>query len=308
MLVKPSKQNLIIWLIFIFVCSLSACGGNESIPGTATLSIEKPIGVSTDIAPTNKPESNSDQPTLSPIPISQDCEVQTGSLEPFLITKDEVELSGSIYKPPCYESDPDQRYPSLYLFHGATATDQQWLDLGIPDAADRLIANSLIQPLIIVMPLELTWVALPDNPFGDYLVKELVPWVDKNYRTLPDSEFRAIGGLSRGGNWAVRIGLLHWGMFGSIGAHSTPLFFGDLNRVQGWIEVIPSSRVPEIYLDIGQDDNNFEAAQKFREKLAELDVPHAWNIEPGLHDEVYWSSHVDDYLLWYSSRWDNQNR
>jgi enterochelin esterase-like enzyme len=193
----------------------------------------------------------------------------------------------------------------LYLFHGATATDQQWLNLGIAEAADKLILNSQIQPLIIVMPLELTWVALPDNPFGDYLVTDLVPWVDTHYQTLPDSDFRAIGGLSRGGNWAVRIGLLHWGLFGSIGAHSTPLFFGDLNRVKGWFEVIPGSRLPAIYLDIGRDDNNLEAAQDFQKKLTELDIPHEWIINPGLHDEDYWSSHIGDYLLWYSSRWEN---
>jgi enterochelin esterase-like enzyme len=166
-----------------------------------------------------------------------------------------------------------------------------------------LISKSAIYPMIIIMPRELTWVYLPGNPFGDALVTELLPWVESHYQTLEGRQYRALGGLSRGGNWAIRIGLLHWGMFGTIGAHSTPLFYGDLERLPGWIEAIPASRYPRIYLDIGQGDNNLEAARNLEKALTGLEVPHEWIINPGLHDAAYWRTHLEDYLLWYSEAW-----
>jgi len=285
---------------------LSACSVAQPAQKTP-LALETQL-VSTQTAlpaasPASFPGSPSQTPSLAFDPPAHECTDTSGSVEAFQIDRAGVELTGQIYTPPCYEEDPDLRYPTLYLLHGATETDRQWLDLGVAEAADKLISESAISPLIIIMPRELTWVALPRNPFGDALVTELLPWIESRYRTLEDRDFRALGGLSRGGNWAVRIGLLHWGMFGSIGAHSTPLFYGDLERLAGWIEVIPPSRYPRIYLDIGKDDNNLGAAQNLDKALTGLEVPHEWIINPGLHDEVYWSAHLEDYLLWYSEAW-----
>ena len=161
--------------------------------------------------------------------------------------------------------DPDREYPTLYMLHGATETDSQWDDLGLDEWADTLILEKEISPLIIIMPREITWIILPENPFGDHLITAIIPWIDNHYQTLENRDYRAIGGMSRGGNWAVRLGLLHWGMFGSIGAHSTPLFLGDLKRVPGWVEIIPTSQTPRILMDIGEDDNNLADAQALHE-------------------------------------------
>ena len=144
---------------------------------------------------------------------------------------------------------------------------------------------------------------VPENLFGDHLVNDLIPWVDAHYRTLVDREYRAIGGLSRGGNWAVRIGIMNWDLFEAIGAHSAPLFYGDLDRIPGWIEAIPESKIPRLYLDIGGDDTDWEDAAAFESLLVELSVPHSWHQFPGMHEESYWHAHLDEYLLWYSSGW-----
>ena len=255
--------------------------------------------------PTRTPPTTSEPQDSSPTPEGLECVELSGSIETYQISRGGVEISGRIYIPPCYEFDPARGYPTLYLLHGATEDDQQWVDLGITETVDKLISESAIPPLIIIMPLELTWVPLPENPFGGYLVTDLLPWIEAEYRTLADRDYRAIGGLSRGGNWSLRIGLLHWGMFGSVGAHSTPLFYGDLERVPGWIEVIPDSRLPRIYLDIGEGDNNLEAAQNLENVLNKLEVIHDWNVYPGLHEDLYWKAHLEEYLLWYSLGWDH---
>lgn len=212
-------------------------------------------------------------------------------------------LSGRIYTPPCYGEDPDRRYPVLYLLHGDTETDQQWDDLGINELADELIGRGEIPPLLIVMPRELTWLSPPENPFGDQLVQAVLPWVDSHYQTIADRRHRAVGGLSRGGNWAVRLGLLHWGLFGSLGGHSTPLFYGDLNRVPGWLEAIPPDKFPRIYLDIGDADTNLEEARAFHKLLLDHDLAPEWHLNSGLHDRTYWLSHLEEYLRWYSAGW-----
>jgi enterochelin esterase-like enzyme len=266
-------------------------------PGTAVPENAPPAPV-TPTVPTSQPLEKTAAPQL--------CDSQQGSIEPYQITWQDATLTGRIYLPPCYSQDLSRYYPTLFLLHGATETDQEWDDLGIDEQADLLIDQGKIPPLLIVMPREVTWLSVAENPFGDRLAQVLVPWVERHYRALPDRQHRAVGGMSRGGNWAVRLGLLHWGLFGSLGGHSTPLFFGDLKRVPGWLEAIPPEMMPRIYLDIGEGDNNLQDAEGFYKTLVKAGVNPEWHLSPGLHDEAYWQAHLEEYLLWYSAGWEDQ--
>jgi len=290
-------------MLFLSACSELMTAGEDT---------PQPQFTSSPVTEYTLPEATEGTPeiaeTTMPVPADLDrsCLETSGVIETYEIPwKDEL-LTGRIYLPPCYGSDPDQEYPTLYMLHGATETDQQWDDLGLDEWADTLISGKEISPLIIIMPREITWIILPENPFGDHLVTAIIPWIDSHYQTLEDRDFRAIGGMSRGGNWAVRLGLLHWGLFGSIGAHSTPLFLGDLKRVPGWVEIIPTSQTPRILMDIGQDDNNLSDAEALHQSLLDQEIPHEWRMYPGLHDEYYWKSHLEEYLKWYSAGWADQ--
>lgn len=268
-------------------------------PGTAETAITL---MPSDAEPTGALDR---EPALTPEAQSS-CSSQNGTVQSYTIPWQGETLQGRIYTPACYDQDPDRSYPVLYLLHGATETDQQWDDLGVDELADSLISQGKIPALLIVMPLENTWLELPENPFGDQLVQGLLPWVEGQFRTIPDRQHRAVGGLSRGGNWAVRLGLLHWGLFGSLGAHSAPLFYGDLTRVPSWLEAIPAEAAPRIYLDISEGDNHLEEARAFRDLLLKAGVEPAWHLNPGLHEEAYWKSHLEEYLLWYSAGWDGR--
>ncbi len=300
------KNFLASGLVLIMI--LSACSGYR-VPGEK--SPQPQIPTSTQLVRAS-PQATESDPEITETIISPaaspdiSCSEASGVIEPFEISwKDDI-LTGRVYLPPCYGLDPDREYPTLYMLHGALATDQEWDDLGLDEVADSLISGGEISPLIIIMPREITWIVLPENQFGDQLIKVIIPWIDSHYQTLEDREYRAVGGMSRGGNWAVRLGLLHWGLFGSIGAHSAPLFIGDLKRVPGWVEIIPSSQIPRILLDIGRDDNNLAEADALHESLLDLEIPHDWRISPGLHDENYWRSHLEEYLKWYSAEWTEQ--
>ncbi len=233
------------------------------------------------------------------------CGEFSGTIQKYTFqpSRTEALLEGQIYLPPCYRGMESGSFPVIYLLHGAESTAEQWDALGIDETADRLIAREDIPPIILVLPDEPSGRHPSETPFGEQVVKDLIPWIDSHYRTLDSRDYRAIGGISRGGNWAIRMGLLHWSSFSRIGAHSTPLFRGDLQRIPDWMGGIPETMMPAIYLDIGGGDQHLAQARELEEMLQSLGVPYEWHQNPGLHTEEYWQSHLEDYLVWYTQDW-----
>jgi enterochelin esterase-like enzyme len=251
------------------------------------------------------PPTGTPQPTATPLPPTATvkvCRDTRGKITEFTLPSKilPAPINVKVYTPPCY--DDSAQYPVLYMLHGSTFLNDQWVRIGLTDTADELIISKQISPMIIVLPQEDASLSDPTTAkFGDALIEELLPWVDQKYATCSDRECRAIGGLSRGGNWAVRLGLSNWQSFVAIGAHSTPLFISDLGRIAYWIRGIPSSeQIPYIYIDMGRSDENSENILQFNDELNRLHVAHEFYQFDGYHDENYWSQHVEEYLRWYA--------
>lgn len=210
-----------------------------------------------------------------------------------------------IYLPPCYDEDLTEAYPVLYLIHGQTYSDTQWDHLGVPEAADQMIAKGQASPFIVVMPRDRIWLEPTQDNFGLAVEQSLVPWIDKYYRTIPDRAHRAIGGLSRGGAWAVDIGFSHPELFGAVGVHSGFVFQSDVQPIYLWLNNIPEGMIPRIYIDIGNADRpEMKISATWLEALlTQFDIPHEWHMFVGEHEEEYWRSHVGDYLHWYTQEW-----
>jgi len=293
---RPRKA-LISPLFFILMISMLAACVVQPAPATPTSTAT--IAATATITPTFTavlPTATATTPA---------CQETSGSIGvesvPGKVSKQPTEVR--IYLPPCYDPSGSVRYPVLYMLHGQTYDDTQWQNLGLTTAADLLIAARQIAPLIIVMPNEADSMSDADtSTFGEALTEEIIPWVDEDFATCAERTCRAIGGLSRGGNWAVRIGLSHPDLFAVIGAHSAPLFYGDLNRIPGWISAIPAGETPPmIYIDFGKSDEEKDDMLQFDQQLNRLGAPHQMLQFDGFHDADYWSGHVTDYLLWYSS-------
>jgi enterochelin esterase-like enzyme len=291
---------LICALIFLPGCSLIRLPGAAPTAVTptltATLKLETPSPVQTAVSPT---------PTTTAAATPNRCLEQTGAVNivsvPGKLQKQSTELR--IYTPPCYSAAAHIHYSVLYMLHGQTYTDAQWQQLGLTSSADQLITSGKIPPLIIVMPNESASMSEADtSKFGDALVQEVIPWVDTHYSTCNVRACRAIGGLSRGGNWAVRIGLSHPDLFAVIGAHSAPLFYGDLSRVAAWIKALPAQQsAPMIYIDFGKNDEEKDQMLQFGQELDHLNIVHQLIQFNGFHNADYWSAHVADYLRWYAA-------
>ena len=245
--------------------------------------------------------------SLTPTPTLATCIQAGGRVEVYEITTILLPdpLVYRIYLPPCYDEKPGHFYPVLYLIHGQTYDDTQWERLGAPEAADTLIRSGKVVPFIIVMPRDRVWLEPTEDNFGKAVEQTLVPWVDTHYRTLAEREYRAIGGLSRGGAWAVDIGLARWDLFSAVGVHSGFVFYSDTQPISQWIRNTPAGMMPRIYMDVGDDDSPeiMDGAVWLESLLTNLDIPHEWHMFSGEHVEAYWHAHIQDYLRWYSMDW-----
>ena len=255
--------------------------------------------------PTLTPTPQS-SPTPIPTAIPLKCTQSQGKIERHQINTNllPAPLAFLVYLPPCYTSSPSIRYPVLYFLHGMFEDDTQWVRIGATSTADQLISSGQEPPFLIVMPDEVNnTVDVDDTGFGDALVKDLVPWIDQNYATCTDTICRAIGGLSRGSGWALRLGLTNWQIFGAIGSHSISPFEGDYYLVPTWLRAIPPGQLPRLYMDIGSSDVSAQNAINIEALFSKYNVPHEWHLFEGYHNEDYWHAHVADYLRWYALAW-----
>jgi enterochelin esterase-like enzyme len=208
-----------------------------------------------------------------------------------------------IYLPPCYDEKTDKRYPVLYLLHGQTYTYDQWIRLGTVNVVDRLILSGESQPFIIVFPDDRYWNLEAGPGFGDRLINDIIPYIDSTYRTIPDRNHRAIGGMSRGAGWSLRLGLTNWNLFGTIGLHSLAVLQKDASKLSEWIAVIPASSRPDIFMDIGDNDQEMIMAQQIEDQFNNYGIAHEWHLYSGAHTEQYWGAHVEEYIRWYAEQW-----
>lgn len=133
----------------------------------------------------------------------------------------------SVYLPPDYSSGK-QRYPVIYYMHGFMGTDS--ISSQMKAILDKGIAQQKIRPYILVIASHYTLYegsfysnsSLTGN-WSDFEAKELVEYIDKNYRTIATRDGRGIAGHSMGGYGAVKIGMLHPEVFSSVYALSPGL-------------------------------------------------------------------------------------
>ena len=141
-----------------------------------------------------------------------------------------------VYLPPSYDDAPTRRYPVVYVLTGFTGrgrmllNDNPWSP-SLDDRMDGLIAGGS-PDVILVMPDCFTRFggsqymdSAATGRYETHLIQELVPWVDRTFRTLADRDHRGIAGKSSGGFGALRLGMLHPRTFGALACHSGDMLF-----------------------------------------------------------------------------------
>ena len=140
-----------------------------------------------------------------------------------------------VYTPPGYEKG-EGKFPIFYLLHGALDCDDSWSTVGRAGfILDNLIAAGKAKPMIVAMPAGHTGPFRMGGPgdrslnrqideFVDDFVKDLRPYVEKNYRVMGDRAHWAIAGLSMGGAQTLNIAFGHLDEYGYVGVYSSGVF------------------------------------------------------------------------------------
>ena len=294
---KYPKKNQFLLTLLLGLGLLAGCTvASVSIP-TATV-VPEPT-------PTIQPTATSIPPANSAtLPILK-C-TDSGVVKYFEIQSDALKgkLAFNVYFPPCYGNGQQTSYPVIYLLHGQTYDETQWVRLGAPHSADQLIQEGHTQPFLMIMPLEEFYFRpVENNEFPQALIKDLLPWSEKNLNACNQASCRAIGGISRGASWALHLALQSPYLFGSVGGHSLPTFIEDMQTLPVQLKKLPHDLALRLYLDIGRSDPEVKSAYNYEQILNQQGVLHEWHLNEGHHDEEYWSAHISEYLGWYAQNW-----
>ena len=235
------------------------------------------------------------------------------------------EMPYRVILPIKYADTKDARYPVIYLLHGLTGHYNNWTEL------TKLVNYASALSSIVVTPEgENGWYtdhsSKPNEKWESYIVNELIPEIDKNFRTTGSREKRAIAGLSMGGYGSLKFGLKYPGKFILVGSFSGALgaasysekaipgaigrtidgIFGpigsDTRKSNDIFEIVrnltpeKTKSLPFIYLDCGTEDFLFQNNREFVSLLIEKKIPHEYRQLPGAHNWQYWDKQVQEFL------------
>ncbi len=231
-----------------------------------------------------------------------------------------------VYLPPGYEAsenyeDEARRFPVLYLNDGQnlfdTATAFNGVEWGVDETAQRLILSGKIEPLIVVAIYntgaeridEYTPTVDPRQKrggkadlYGRFLIEELKPFIDQNYRTLAGPEFTGLGGSSLGGLVSLYLGLKHPQVFSRLMAMS-PSVWWDHWMILNFVERLRAKPTTRIWLDIGSKEGKFTPGVV--RQLRDLLLLQGWRLDAdlkfleirgGQHTEAAWAKRIEPAL------------
>lgn len=213
-----------------------------------------------------------------------------------------------VYLPPGYDGGTD-RYPVLYLLHGAGGDESVWNErMRANVILDNLIADGELAPLVVVMPHGFTnRIRVDERPrtaaayktemeeFAVDFVGDLVPLVESRYRVVADRAHRAIAGNSMGGGQALAIGLTRPEMFSSVASFSAAMqianspAWGGIDMRAALANADAINELDLLWIGCGTEDSLFNVNKQFSNQLTEAGVEHTFRSTPGAHTPAVWS-------------------
>lgn len=213
-----------------------------------------------------------------------------------------------IYTPPGYDKDASKKYPVFYLISGTTDTEETFFKVGRTNLIlDNLIAEGKAKPMIVVMPYgnmeariaEQKGDAKPADPVRDSpdaiarmrrfeqdLTKNVIPYVDKTYRTIANRDNRAIGGFSRGGGETLRTAFWNVDKFAWICAYSANLPSNEMESAYSSIVSNPDNtnkQLKLLWVSVGNEDFLYNDVSTFLNYLKSKKINYKSLVTGGGH-------------------------
>jgi S-formylglutathione hydrolase FrmB len=245
---------------------------------------------------------------------------------------------------PAEYASSNKRYPVLYYLHGMFENERSWAERGGKDILDGMLAKGQLGPFLMVMPDagKTFYVNSFDGKvrYEDFFIQELVPYVDRHYRTIAQPAERGILGISMGGYGALHLAMRHPDIFGSVSAQSAALLpkfpdplptegrwgfyarvlqgpFGsplnatyfDANNPLTLAEQPDAFRNLKLYFDCGdQDRYGFDAGNKLLDQiLTSKHFPHEYALRSGGHGWDYEALYMQYPLLFQWNTFEHAN-
>lgn len=204
-------------------------------------------------------------------------DVPHGTIEYIHYYSDNLQATNNavVYLPPSYYQNTEKSYPVFYLISGTTDTEEVYYKVGrVNYILDNLLADGNAEEMIVVLPYGNPTKLLATPPtdmlgtgdvFGKDLINDLLPYVESHYRTINDSEHRAIGGFSRGGNQGLSCGLTNLDKFSYLCSYSSftstelPDVYDNAKET--------NSKINLFWLGVGTDDFLYGTARDYMEFL-----------------------------------------
>lgn len=218
-----------------------------------------------------------------------------------------VKRRAHVYTPPGYMKG-STAYPVLYLVHGAGDSDDSWTSVGHANyILDNLIAAGKAKPMIVVMPNGHTpdrpgGNMLANNDFGNDFLKDLIPYVEANFRVVANADSRAMAGLSMGGAHTIQNGLPHPELFHSVGIFSMGLGMGgNMDQVTQYTQANDAalkrdaSEIKLVYYAIGKDDFLYGTSAPTRGIFDKYGIKYTYNESGGGHTWINWRRYLEDF-------------
>ena len=225
-----------------------------------------------------------------------------------------------VYLPPDYQANTARRYPVIYFLHGASVDSKRPIAAGYVARVDAAIRSGVMPPVIVVIPEapnQNRWMDSKDgkDPIETMIVKDLIPYVDRTYRTIATRAGRAIEGHSMGGFGALHNGFSHPELFiavtgnspccatiddASASSPSSAVYSVDRNY---FVAMAPTTlavknaalvRQQRIRIICGTADSLFAGATFVHEELTKANIAHEFIPVPE-------SPHNHDQLLQYET-------
>ena len=214
----------------------------------------------------------------------------------------------AIYTPYGYEKNTKQKYPVLYLLHGGGGDEEAWPSMGrAVQILDNLIAKGLAKPMIVVMPngnpgqRAAQTLNLPNdgkadgqNAYVNSLVKEIIPFIEKEYRAIPKADSRAIAGLSMGGGHTTSATIAYPGVFGYI----CPLSCGirDSDHLDADLQGIKKAGYKLYWIGVGKDDTMaYQGSQLLSAALTRNGMQHTLYVSEDAHVWKNWRLYLNTF-------------
>ena len=226
-----------------------------------------------------------------------------------------------VYLPPGYHQQPQRRFPVLYLHDGQNLFDGATsfvpgMDWHVGHTADDFILTGAVQPLIIVGIYNVGKVRIQEytptkaprlgggraDRYARFLMQEVMPFIQREYRVIPDARVTGMGGSSLGGLLSLYLGLKHPQVFGRLAALSPSVWWAQ-RVIHRFAAAAPVEPRPRIWLDIGTKEGPriVQDVEAFRDILLQkgwqLDRDlHYQRVEGAEHNEAAWARRVGPFL------------